>query len=386
MQYENVKIISFNLNVGELHNLKDYEHINPVIECETESGTKFTARMRLHISEPLDELVFADPLKFPDEGYTINSTGSKVIARRENYTAPLPENIILKPEELKDVILYKIDKISIQNALLDGYNFDYENEEYHKEKEHKAEIAFTCHDPNIIGGGNVILFRLINWLDHLGIKVTVYSCGTPPSWMRVNARFKCFKTYKEMFSEVKERIVIVYSMWHIEPVLKFSPKGKLVYHIRQIYEPFHYCKDYDSMIARKPAIEMLESLKIGLITISPHLEDYYRRLHNLDSFLISNGLDPKVFYPTAKGKRKENEIKIVSVGNPNHFVKGSTLLYKALKILALRKKNMRIFLQILKLSRLLDLNNLRCESNIQMQIFSLTRLCMKGMGFPQLRL
>ena len=339
MKIIKVKVVKCALNLGELHRLKDFEHINPEFVCEKESGEQFTASMRLHIAEPLDGLIFADPGKFADKGIFANSVGSTVIARKKDYNTLLPSDLIPDPNVLLGIDLFEIDAQSLITSLLDGYNFYNEREKYLSEKIAHPEIAFTCHDPNIIGGGNVILFRLINWLSDLGIKVTVYSCGKPPSWKRVSARFKFFKTYKEMFENIEERIVVLYSMWHIEPMMKADPEGKLIYHIRQIYEPYHYGRDYETMIARKPAIEILETLPIGLITISPHLEDYYKRLHNFSGHLISNGVDPNVFYPTKKNKRKPNEIKIVSVGNPDHFVKGTVILYKALKILAEKRKN-----------------------------------------------
>lgn len=377
MKIDKVKVIKCSLNLGELHRLKDFEHINPELLCETKSGEQFTVEMRLHISEQLDGLIFADPREFPDKGYSVNSVNSKVIARKKDYKTVLPENIILDSEVLRGTELYTVSSESIMKALIDGYDFEFERKKYLEERTHSNKIAFTCHDPNIIGGGNVILFRLINWLSKLGVEVTVYSCGTPPSWMKIDAKFKCYKRYKEMFESIEERIVVVYSMWHIEPILKSELSGKLVYHIRQIYEPFHYGTDYDSMISRKPAIELLETLKLGIITISPHLEDYYRRLHGLENILITNGIDPKVFYPFRKKDRNEKEVTIVSVGNSNHFVKGSSLLFKALKIFAERKKNLTIHWEILSGSKG-DIDYPEIPSNLKIeQLVGLNQLQMR---------
>lgn len=347
MKITKIKPKKFLVNIGELHKPVDHGFINPEIEFVDENGDTVKSKMRLHVTEELDGLIFADPRKFPDNGYLINSTGSAVIARKKDYTDKLPESIILNENLLGDVQLFQVHKKTLIEALNNNYDFESERKNYISNTKENLEIAFTCHDPNIIGGGNVILFRIINWLSSLGLKVTVYSCGSPPSWILVNAKFKCYKTYKEMFADINEPVVIVYSMWHIESIMKANPKGKLVYHIRQIYEPFHYGADYESMIARKPAIELLETLPIGVITISPHLEDYYKKHHELTSHLITNGIDPKVFFPTKEKTHKQNTFTIVSVGNPNHFVKGSQVLFKSLKLLAERRREIKFIWNIL---------------------------------------
>lgn len=342
MKIKKVKLVKCSLNIGELHLLNDFEHFNPVFECEDESGEKFKATMRLHISEKLDGLIFADPRQLDDEGIYVNSVGSNAIARKESFIDELPENIFTNKQLLKGITLYQLNYQNLITAVLDGYNFEDERTKYLNGNIRNLKVAFTCHDPNIIGGGNVILFRLINWLNDLGAKVTVYSCGTPPTWKRVNAVFKCFNSYKEMFESIEERVVVIYSMWHIEPMIKANPKNKLIYHLRQVYEPYHYGSNYETMLSNKFAIELLESLPIGLITISPHLKEYYKKFHNLGSHLIINGIDSSVFYPTEKVKSIHNEYCIISVGNPDHFVKGTAVLLLALKTLALKRQDISL--------------------------------------------
>ncbi|MBU0472740.1 MAG: glycosyltransferase [Bacteroidetes bacterium] len=338
MKIKKIELVNFSLNLGELHNLSDFEHFNPVLKCIDEKGNNLTATMRLHISEPLDKLIFADPRQFEDGGISANSVGSKIIRRKNSYTDKIDENIAKNILSDKDIDFFEVDIEALKKMMLKDYDFDNEVEKFRNSKKLTNKIAFTCHDPNILGGGNIILFRLINWLAELGVEVTVYSCGSPPSWKKVYAEFRCFKTYDEMFAAIEEEIVVLYSMWHIEGMLKTNPIGKKVYHIRQIYEPFHYGQDYASMIGSKPPIQLLESLPIGVITISPHLKDYYKRLNNIDSFLISNGLDPEVFYPTKEKNINKKNVKLVSVGDPNHFVKGTKVLAEALINLA-KKRN-----------------------------------------------
>ena len=341
MKIKKIELISCSLNLGELHKISDFEHFHPNLECIDEYGNKLNAAMRLHISEPLERLLFADPRQFEDGGIGANSVGSRIIKRKQSYLDIIDKDISKNILSDEDISFFEVDVKSLNKMLLRDYDFAKEVEVFNNSKKSLNRIAFTCHDPNIIGGGNIILFRLINWLAELGIKVSVYSCGTPPSWKKVEAEFHCFKTYDKMFSAIDEEIVILYSMWHIEGMLKTNPIGKKVYHIRQIYEPFHYGIDYDSMIGNKSAIQLLESLPIGVITISPHLENYYKRFNNLESYLITNGLDPGVFYPTKKREIDKNHVQLVSVSDPDHFIKGSKVLAEALKNLANKRKDIR---------------------------------------------
>ncbi len=335
MELKNIRLKSCRLNLGELHKLKDFEFFNPEFVCIKDDGEELKFKMRLHISEPLDHLVIADPAGSYDLGYSINSVSSSVIKRKTSFTDKLPENVILPGNEARK--FYILTKEEIMKAVLNGYNFEDENKKKITSGLSSSEIAFTCHDPNIIGGGNTILFRLINWLSDLGIEVTVYSCGKPPSWLRVNAKFKCFTSYNEMFSAINEEVVILYSMWHIEPMLKANPNGKSIYHIRQIYEPFHYGTDFNSMVSDKPVIKLLESLPIGSIAISPHLKEWYKKENGIESILITNGINLKEFYPVEIKKNISKIKTIVSVGSPLHFVKGANVLAAALSLLA--KKN-----------------------------------------------
>lgn len=330
MQTIKIRLKRAQLNLGEIHTLTDHGFYQLVFDCIDENGEEFTARMRLHVTEPLDHLVFADPRMFADDGYAVNSVGSLRLPRRDSYRTTQASSVVGEGT-LADVRLYEITTDDIKVALLDGYVFPRDHV-----LQPGASIALTCHDPSIIGGGNAIMFRFINWLDQLGIPVTVYSCGSVPSWARVPARFRCFSNYADMFVAIQEEIVILYSMWHIEPMLRANPGGKKIYHLRQIAEPFHYGEDAPSMFEDKPVINLLESLPIGTLTISPHLQDHYRRKLGVDSLLITNGVDLQEFRPGEPGQRVNGVKRIASVGDPHHFVKGADVLVRALIQLARR--------------------------------------------------
>ena len=339
MQIKPIKLRSCSLKLGELHQLKDFEHINPEFECIDTAGNEFTAKMRLHISEPLDKLVIADPRAFADQGVAANSVGSHLLKRRTSFSDKNATGRSSGAAET-DVQFYEIPAKEIKRALLNGY--DFEAEVASASKIGARGIAFTCHDPNIIGGGNTILFRLVNWLAHLGVRVSVYSCGSLPTWTRVEARFFCFENYEQMFAAIDEDVVVLYSMWHIEPMLRTKPKGKRVYHLRQIYEPYHYGDDFQSTMAAKPAITLIESLPIGTVCISPHLQDFYKRFNGQESLLLTNGIDLRVFYPAAQVRSSATFKRVLSVGDPEHYVKGGQVLAEALQILGQRRKDLVI--------------------------------------------
>ncbi len=332
------------LNLGELHRNLDPGFFYPVFQCVTEQGEEFTVRMRLHVTEPLDRLVIADPRRFGDEGFAANSCGSTLLNRRSSYSDPLSSTLVNpKPGFSDEIPLYEITAEQIKAAVLGGYVFSAGKSAVAAGDTHFLQpVAFTCHDPSIIGGGNIILFRMVNWLADLGVKVTIYSCGSTPFWTRVSARFRNFTSYAEMFASIEEETVILFSMWHIEPMLRSQPLGKRIYHLRQIVETYHFGMDYQSMIARKPVIELLESLPLGSIAISPHIQDWYSRELGVSSFLITNGIDPSEFYPLGEAKKSSKVVRIASVGDPTHFVKGIDVLAEALRLLALRRPDLQI--------------------------------------------
>ncbi|MEW6571399.1 MAG: glycosyltransferase family 4 protein [Nitrospirota bacterium] len=344
LQLKRVKLKSCSINLGELCNLNDFGFFHPFFHCITENGHEFVARMRLHVTEPLNKLIFVDPRYFPDGGFVVNSSGSPVLNRCDSFsnTSNSP-NKVLRPDILRNVLLYEISDNEIKKSLLDGYNFQSECISYQSDHANDIQIAFTCHDPNIIGGGNIILFRFINWLSDLGVKAIVYSCGSLPTWTRVCAKFRIFGSYQEMFDAINESIVILFSVWHIEPILKTNPTGKKIYHLRQIVENYHYGTDYHSMMIRKPVLDLLESLPIGVITVSPHLRHWYKNELGIDSLLIPNGIDLGIFFPSqTKKKPAKNIWKIASVGDPVHFVKGVDVLAQALLLLAKRRPNLHL--------------------------------------------
>jgi len=333
-----INLLSCSLNLGEMHNNVDPGFYKPVFHFLAPDGQEVVARMRLHVTEPLNSLMFADPRFFKDGGLEVNSSGSPVFTRRSSYAEIISQNKGINWSLLPtNTSVYSITADHIKSAVLQGF----QQPTTSTGEGRLSEVAFTCHDPSIIGGGNIILFRLINWLSELGTKVTVYSCGSLPSWTMVNARFRCFRSYEEMFPAIQESVVILYSMWHIEPMLKTKPFRKKIYHLRQIVEDYHFGSDYQSMIARKPVIELLESLPIGSIAISPHIQDWYQRELGISSQLISNGINHRNYYPASPKTDIPSVVRVVSVGDPTHFVKGADVLKGALLQLASRHPELR---------------------------------------------
>jgi glycosyltransferase involved in cell wall biosynthesis len=335
MQLQKVRLNSCSLNPGELHQLNDFGYFHPVFACTTGDGDQFTARMRLHICENLSKLIFADPRAFEDGGFSVNSAGSNLIRRVSSFSQGTDINKNPLLAEIPDnLALYQITSQEIEDALLGGYQMPANPPDLQVSK---PSFAFTCHDPSIRGGGNAILFRFINWLAGLGIHSTIYSCGAIPEWKSACARFRLFSNYKDMCAAIEEDFVILFSMWHIEPMLQAHPAGKKIYHLRQVVESSHYGIDFASMLSPKPVIDLLERLPLGSITISPFLQKYYHLRNNRSVPLITNGIDCSLFRPTLRDSKNFSVVNILSVGNPDHFVKGASVLSTALAMLARKK-------------------------------------------------
>ncbi|MBF0529063.1 MAG: glycosyltransferase, partial [Deltaproteobacteria bacterium] len=329
------------LNLGQVHGPLDFGYFNPVFHCRTEEGEEFVARMRLHITEPLEGLLILDPRRFDDGGVAANSVLSPFLRRRSSYAdALLSEEILRAPEGAADYRVYRITEKQIKTALLGGYDFSKASTKLlHKASSNPIRVAFTCHDPSIRGGGNTIIFRYANWLEELGIPVSIYSCGRPPFWTRVQARFRFFSDYRQMCAAIDEDVIILFSMWHIEPLLQTKPRDQMIYTITQGWEPNHYGTDYASMLTKKPVIELLESMPLGVITTSPSLADWYQKALGRPGGLISNGIDPRAFQPSSRLGRSPNQKTVISVGNPLHFLKGWKVMAEAIRLTAARNSD-----------------------------------------------
>ena len=324
---EPVTVEACRLDLGELHRLSDPGFFHPEFHCLTEDGERFVARMRLHVTEPLDPLTVADPRAFSDEGRSTNSAGSRSLPRRTSYGA-CPADIEPLPEEVRQ---FEIREEQITEALWRPF----ESGPVSPAGGPIRHLAVTCHDPQQVGGGNLILFRYLNWLAALGVRATVYSCGAPPTWTRVEACFRQFDSYDSLFAAIDEDALVLFTMWHIEPLLRAARRPRRVAYLRQVAERFHYGVDWSSMCARKPVVDLLERLPLDQISISPHLQRDAAQA-GCRSRLIPNGIDLTNFFPIDAAPQSPEPFTVLSVGNPGHFVKGVTILGEALASLATR--------------------------------------------------
>ncbi|MHC4388870.1 MAG: glycosyltransferase, partial [Planctomycetota bacterium] len=169
----------------------------------------------------------------------------------------------------------------------------------------------------------------------LGVDVTVYSDDDPPDWIDVKSKFHFIKDCQERYSAIKEPVIIVYSVRELQDLLFFgSPKGKVIYHLCQGIEEYHYGgSDYSALTASKPMFEFLFSLPVGRLAVSPHVQDYFERNYCQKTHNIFNGINVDFFRPPLQ--RTPNEtINILSSGNPFHAFKGKADIRKALNIIA----------------------------------------------------
>lgn len=208
-----------------------------------------------------------------------------------------------------------------------------------------ARVAFTVKSSSIKGGGTITLFRYANWLADLGVEVGIYSDDFPPEWTTVNARFHRFPDPAARYAAITEEVVVVYSVLELPHLLQHADtRGKRIFHLCQGAEDFHYGPPPDGgLMAPSGAFDLLNSLPVGRLVVSPHLERYFAQKYGQRSILVPNGIDLDLFTP---GPRPPDDGRrtVVCTGNPSHALKGVGVVKAALELLAARRPEWRLHL------------------------------------------
>ena len=341
MQFETLQLKSVSIDLGELHDLTDFGFYRLRLQGFDSNRDPVDARMRLHITQDFDNFLFIDPRALPDHGLCANSAGSPFVSRKADYTTKSAFDSELINLSFSKMSVFQVNEKQLFEALALNFSKKPEKQSYSQKPSH---IAFTCHDPGIIGGGNKILFQYIEWLKSFNIHATIYSCGKNlPKRANSNLSFKFFKTYRDMMSSISEDIIVLFSSWHMPALLDLGIKGKTVFHLKQTVESYNYGTDFMTMFAKKPILEILESLPFGALTASPHLLEYYQKLSRGQMYYIPNGVDTAVFHSNKPAKPKPTStLEILSVGHPSYFLKGADTLAQALVLLANSNPNLRL--------------------------------------------
>ncbi|MBK9517839.1 MAG: glycosyltransferase [Anaeromyxobacter sp.] len=206
-------------------------------------------------------------------------------------------------------------------------------------------VAFTVRSSSVKGGGTLTLFRWVNWLAELGVAVAVYSDDYPPDWTTVNARFHCLPDPAVRYAAIEEPVVVVYSVLEVPLVLQHLPtRGRRVVHLCQGAEDFHYGPPPPGgLLSPNAAFDLLNSLPVERLVVSPHLLDYFQRKYGQRSLLVPNGIDLELFSPGPRPP-PSGRLTVLCAGNPTHPLKGVGVVKAALALLARRRPDWRLHL------------------------------------------
>ncbi len=195
-------------------------------------------------------------------------------------------------------------------------------------------FAFTALSLDVKGGGATVLLKFAEWINKKGYKVTIYSDSKPPDWKELNVKIISTNNIKERYSSIKEDVVIIYSINELPLLFRLCDcNSNLVFHLCQGVETFHYSNNsVETLRNEKPFYKLLHSLPIGRITVSDSVNNYFKNKFNQNTFLIRNGIADIFLKQTIVPKEfRNNEIKLMFVGNPAHYLKGFNILVEALK-------------------------------------------------------
>lgn len=219
---------------------------------------------------------------------------------------------------------------SISQSILNDYEFPVNAPHLST----PLKVAFTVKSSSVKGGGPMMVYRYAEWLVRLGVQVTIYSDDVPPDWIELSANFRHFNNETERYVAITEPVVIIYSVLELPGLLRYcSTSGKRIYHFCQGVEDYQYIPPPDKeLIIPVPVFDILNSLPIGRIVVSSHIEQYYLRRYGQHTHTIINGIDLDTFYP-GPVRVPGTQWTAVLLGNPTIPLKGVLQALAALVLL-----------------------------------------------------
>ena len=208
-------------------------------------------------------------------------------------------------------------------------------------------VAFTVKHSTAMGGGTINLYRLANWLTDLGVEVAIYSDEAPPTWTTLNTRFHHIPDECERYAAVTEPVVVVYSVLELPPLLRHArTSGKRIYHLCQGAEEFHFGPPATADLLHPiPVFDLLNTIPVGRIVVSPSLERYFAAKYGQRVHTVVNGIDTDMFEPTPRrATAAPGAFTVLTSGNPDHALKGVTVLRRAMALTAARHPEWRLHL------------------------------------------
>jgi len=228
---------------------------------------------------------------------------------------------------------HTVDAQTLFSSFTNGYVFPTEV----SNAKVQPRVAFTIKSSSAKGGGTINVYRYVNWLVALGVDVTIYSNDQKPDWTTVSARFVVEQDDAKRYALIDETVIVVYSILELIPLLRYcSTANKRIFHFCQGLEEFHYIRvPKERMLEPIPIFDLLNSLPIGRIAVSRHIESYYLQKYGQTIHTIVNGIDLLTFTPRSP-RQISNHVTILTAGNPAQWLKGVPQVVAAVSVLVRR--------------------------------------------------
>lgn len=226
-------------------------------------------------------------------------------------------------------------------CLANGYDLERASAEYLRARPPgaPARVAFTVLRPDLMGGGTINLFRLANWLADMGVEVGIYADRPLPSWAQVNARYHFIPDAAERYAAIQEPVVVAYVVRELPLLLhSIDHRARRIYHLCQGAEDFHFgTEPPPPLLTPNGAFDLLNSIPVGRVVVSRHLERYFAEKYAQRALLVENGVDTATFHPPASPRRaSRNAFTVLVSGDPTHVLKQIPVVQEALAQLAQR--------------------------------------------------
>jgi len=207
------------------------------------------------------------------------------------------------------------------------------------------KIAFIARGIHGRSGGTIIFTRYMQWLDKLGYDITVISDSPKGDWTHIPGKFIKVKDFTDADLDGIDYLFL-YSLLDIGKIIgKINPE-RIIY-VCQAYEGFLYGETFEELRSDKPFFHSLHSLPIKIIAVSDHLNKFFKKEFNKDSYFVRNFVDMNNFIPQKEIIKEKGTI--LFVGNPFQPLKGLHYLLAAINSMQTSKdrvEKLKIYLTV----------------------------------------
>jgi glycosyltransferase involved in cell wall biosynthesis len=198
---------------------------------------------------------------------------------------------------------------------------------YKQENNLGNKIAFIARGINGKSGGTIVYTKYMKWLEEAGCELTIYSDSPKGDWVDLPGEYIEVKNFNDADLS-RFAYVFIYSVLDLGKIISKVNPEKIIY-VCQAYEGFLYGDSYENLRTDKPYFHSLHTIPFKAVAVSKHLKNFLEINFSKETFLVSNSVDLKRFYPNEKIAKGKNTI--LFVGNPMQPLKGLNFISAAIK-------------------------------------------------------